>query len=111
VFRIYHVKKQNQSWVVAHLSVQSQPGLQSEFQDSQGYTEKPCLEKTKQKQKGRQEGKQAEQDKTTQRTRIETAKRQLNEYSKGCISMTTPIQVLSTPTENKINRVVGGEED
>jgi hypothetical protein len=30
--------------------VQGQPGLQSEFQDSQGYTEKPCLEK-KQKQK------------------------------------------------------------
>jgi hypothetical protein len=25
--------------------------LQSEFQDSQGYTEKPCLEKQKQKQK------------------------------------------------------------
>jgi hypothetical protein len=24
------------------------PGLQSEFQDSLGYTEKPCLEKTKQ---------------------------------------------------------------
>jgi hypothetical protein len=23
-----------------------QPGLQSEFQDSQGYTEKPCLEQT-----------------------------------------------------------------
>jgi hypothetical protein len=32
--------------------VRGQPGLQSEFQDSQGYTEKPCLEnKTKQKQK------------------------------------------------------------
>jgi hypothetical protein len=29
--------------------VRGQPGLQSEFQDSQGYTEKPCLEKTKQK--------------------------------------------------------------
>jgi hypothetical protein len=32
--------------------VQGQPGLQSEFQDSQGYTEKPCFEKqnkTKQK--------------------------------------------------------------
>jgi hypothetical protein len=29
--------------------VQGQPGLQSEFQDSQGYTEKSCLEnKTKQ---------------------------------------------------------------
>jgi hypothetical protein len=24
--------------------VEGQPGLQSEFQDSQGYTEKPCLE-------------------------------------------------------------------
>jgi hypothetical protein len=27
--------------------VQGQPGLQSEFQDSQGYTEKPCLQKKK----------------------------------------------------------------
>jgi hypothetical protein len=31
--------------------VWSQPGLQSEFQDSQDYTEKPCLRKTKKKQK------------------------------------------------------------
>jgi hypothetical protein len=31
--------------------VQDQPGLQSEFQDSQGYTEKPCLEKQTNKQK------------------------------------------------------------
>jgi hypothetical protein len=29
----------------------SQPGLQGEFQDSQGYTKKPCLEKTKNKNK------------------------------------------------------------
>jgi hypothetical protein len=28
-----------------------QPGLQSEFQDSQGNTEKPCLEKNKQTKK------------------------------------------------------------
>ena len=28
--------------------------LQSKFQDSQGYTEKPCLEKTKTKQKNKQ---------------------------------------------------------
>jgi hypothetical protein len=28
-----------------------QPGLQSEFQDSHGYTEKPCLEKPKKKKK------------------------------------------------------------
>jgi hypothetical protein len=27
------------------------PSLQSEFQDSQGYTEKPCLEKNKNKNK------------------------------------------------------------
>jgi hypothetical protein len=27
--------------------VRGQPGLQSEFQDSQRYTEKPCLKKTK----------------------------------------------------------------
>jgi hypothetical protein len=33
--------------------IRGQPDLQSEFQDSQGYTEKPCLEKnqTKPKQK------------------------------------------------------------
>jgi hypothetical protein len=30
--------------------VRGQPGLQSEFQDSQGYTEKLCFEKTKNKQ-------------------------------------------------------------
>jgi hypothetical protein len=34
----------------ANFRVRDQPGLQSEFQDSQGYTEKPCLEKTKQQQ-------------------------------------------------------------
>jgi hypothetical protein len=31
--------------------VWGQPGLQSEFQDSQGFTEKPCLEKKKRKEK------------------------------------------------------------
>jgi hypothetical protein len=31
--------------------VQSQPGLQSEFQDSQDYTERPCLKKPKKKKK------------------------------------------------------------
>jgi hypothetical protein len=28
-----------------------QPGLHTEFQDSQGYTEKPCLKKLKKKKK------------------------------------------------------------
>jgi hypothetical protein len=31
--------------------VQGQPGLQSEFQNSQGYTEKSCLEKQNEKKK------------------------------------------------------------
>jgi hypothetical protein len=31
--------------------VWGQPGLQSEFQDSQGYTKKPCLEKNQKKKK------------------------------------------------------------
>jgi hypothetical protein len=31
----------------ADFCIQGQPGLQSEFQDSQGYTEKPCLKKNK----------------------------------------------------------------
>jgi hypothetical protein len=31
--------------------VRGQPGLQTEFQDSQGYTEKPCLEKPQKKER------------------------------------------------------------
>jgi hypothetical protein len=31
----------------ANFKVQGQPGIQSEFQDSKGYTEKPCLKKNK----------------------------------------------------------------
>jgi hypothetical protein len=31
----------------ADFLVQGQPGLQSEFQDRQGYTEKPCLKQIK----------------------------------------------------------------
>ena len=33
--------------------VRGQPGLQSEFQDSQGYTEKSCLKKKKERKEGR----------------------------------------------------------
>jgi hypothetical protein len=38
--------------------VRGQPGLQSEFQDSQGYTEKPRLEKPKNKTKQNKTNKQ-----------------------------------------------------
>ena len=37
--------------------IQGQPGLQSEFQDSQGYTEKPCLEKNKKQKTNKQTNK------------------------------------------------------
>ena len=47
------LRKQSQ----ADLWVQDQPGLQKEFQDSQGYTEKPCLEKRKRKRKRKEERK------------------------------------------------------
>ena len=40
----------------ADFRVQGQPGLQSEFQDSQGYTEKPCLEKPKKRERERDVG-------------------------------------------------------
>jgi hypothetical protein len=38
--------------------VRGQPGLQSEFQDSQGYTEKPCLKKQNKKQNKTKQTKQ-----------------------------------------------------
>jgi hypothetical protein len=37
--------------------VRGQPGLQSEFQDSQGYTKKPCLGKTTINQSNKQANK------------------------------------------------------
>jgi hypothetical protein len=40
--------------------VGGQPGLQSEFQDSQGYTEKLCLKKPKKKKKKKKERKEKE---------------------------------------------------
>jgi hypothetical protein len=36
---------------ISEFEASLEPGLQNEFQDSQGYTEKPCLEKPKKKKK------------------------------------------------------------
>jgi hypothetical protein len=44
--------------------VWGQSGLQSEFQDSQDYTEKPCLDKTKQ-------NKSKKQNKTKNRLKLD----------------------------------------
>jgi hypothetical protein len=43
--------------------VRDQPGLQSEFQDSQGYTEKPCLEKPKKKERKKERKKEMKERK------------------------------------------------
>ena len=53
-----------------YLWVQVQSGLQSEFQDSQGYTEKPCLEKPKSNQLTKHTTKKKTNTKTT--TKIQT---------------------------------------
>jgi hypothetical protein len=44
--------------------MQGQPGLQSEFQDSQGYTEKPCFEEKTNKQKNPKPNKTKQKKKT-----------------------------------------------
>jgi hypothetical protein len=53
----------------------SRPGLQSEFQDSQGYTEKPCLKKTKIKER-----KKKTQSKETTRLISSCARMSRNKY-------------------------------
>jgi hypothetical protein len=44
--------------------VPGQPGLQSEFQDSQGYTKKPCLKKKNKTKQNRTEQNKTKQNKT-----------------------------------------------
>jgi hypothetical protein len=46
------------------LWVRGQPGLLSEFQDSQDYTEKPCLEKLKQQEQQQQQQQKQKNKKT-----------------------------------------------
>jgi hypothetical protein len=48
------------------LGGRGQPGLQNEFLDSQGYTEKPCLEnlKRKERKEGRKNGRKGKKRKT-----------------------------------------------
>jgi hypothetical protein len=62
------------------LSSRPAPGLQSEFQDSQGYTEKPCLEKPK-KKKQKQKQKQKQKTKTKKTLKKNNNKEGLGEHS------------------------------
>jgi hypothetical protein len=43
--------------------VRGQPSLQSEFQDNQGYADKPCLKKTKQNKTKQNKTKPKDEDK------------------------------------------------
>jgi hypothetical protein len=67
VFSLYHIHTHNNNKVkrgtgwewwhtplIPHLGGRGRPGLQSEFQDSQGYTERHCLKKTKKKERERE---------------------------------------------------------
>ena len=49
--------------------VPGQPGLQTEFQDSQGYTEKPCLEKPKGREREKMKKKEKEKEREKERER------------------------------------------
>jgi hypothetical protein len=56
------VQRQADFWVLG------QPGLQSEFQHSRGYTEKPCLKKNKKTKK--QKTKQQQQQKKKKKKKM-----------------------------------------
>jgi hypothetical protein len=62
----------------ADLWFQGQPGLQSEFQDSQDYTEKPCLEKTKNKKKQKKKQKQKQKNKKQKKKTKKQKNKQTN---------------------------------
>ena len=53
------------------------PGLQSEFQDSQGYTATPCLGKTKQNKKTNNNEKQQQQQQKKQIQKIKNKNKKL----------------------------------
>jgi hypothetical protein len=61
-----------------------QPGLQSEFQNSQVYTEKPCLEKQKQKQT---KNKQTNKTKQKQNKKIKQFQRQSQLHIHTCSAL------------------------
>jgi hypothetical protein len=62
--------------------VWGQPGLQSEFQDSQGYTEKPCLEKLKERGGGK-EGRKRKGKKGRKEGRKKGERKRERERGKG----------------------------
>jgi hypothetical protein len=73
---------------------EGQPGLQREFQDSQGYTEKPCLKKTK---------KQNKKKKTKINLKIIKKKKGL-QLSKHICGLSYPIRHLVSDSQFSSNK-------
>jgi hypothetical protein len=64
--------------------VRGQPGLQSEFQDSQGYTEKPCLIKQNKTKQNKTKQNKTKRSACYQKAEPERAYSVYTEVSKGC---------------------------
>jgi hypothetical protein len=84
--------------------VRGQPGLQSEFQDSWDYTEKPCLEKPKRKQKQTNKKKKClllQQMGTIQRP--SESERPWNTQSEtGCLHQIPPLRAPGTLCKRRL---------
>jgi hypothetical protein len=73
----------------ADFRVQGKPGLQSEFQDSQGYTEKPCLKTNKQTNK---------QSKTKPKKTKKNKKQKQKQKNKGPLRPLFPVMADTRPS-------------
>jgi hypothetical protein len=73
--------------------VRSQPGLQSEFQDSQSYTEKPCLKKTKTNQ-NKQTNKKTKPNQPNKQKRVKLSSKKATYFLKAQYS--PPSKCIST---------------
>ena len=73
----------------ADLGVRGQPGLQSEFQNSQRYTEKPCVQRNKNKNKKKTETKTKtnKQTKKPKRNRIIDLRKKYKEHNRRLLQL------------------------
>jgi hypothetical protein len=81
------------------LSSMMQPSIQSKFQDSQGHTEKPCLEKQKTKQNKTKQNKQKKNQPEIKIPCLPTPGWGLGS-DLGCSSVDLKLTGFEVPTEN-----------
>ena len=85
--------------------VRGQPGLQNEFQDSQGYIEKPCLEKIKTKQNKTKQNK-TNQTQTNKQTKKGALGVVVSSYWCSSYGASNPFRSLSTFSSSIIGDLV-----